>query len=91
MTKVEEALYQTKNRSPQDPLNFPIRLNNKYGHVGALAGMGQNRPTEQMYAVKAELEALINVELESWAQLKTDLDKLSTNLKKSDSFKMFDY
>ena len=29
MTEVEEALYQTKNRSNQDPLNFPIRLNNR--------------------------------------------------------------
>ena len=27
MTAVEEALYQTKNRSSQDPLNFPVRLN----------------------------------------------------------------
>ena len=30
-TKIEEALYQTKNRSGQDPLNFPIRLTNKLG------------------------------------------------------------
>ena len=29
LTAVEESLYQTKNRSSQDPLNFPIRLNNK--------------------------------------------------------------
>ena len=29
LTEVEEALYQTKNRSNQDPLNFPIRLNNR--------------------------------------------------------------
>ncbi|HHS12451.1 MAG TPA: glycosyl hydrolase, partial [bacterium] len=26
---VEEALYQTKNQSRQDPLNYPIRLNNR--------------------------------------------------------------
>lgn len=28
-SNIEKALYQTKNRSPQDPLNYPIRLNNK--------------------------------------------------------------
>ena len=29
LSKVEKALYQTQNRSGQDPLNFPIRLTNK--------------------------------------------------------------
>jgi len=29
ITAIEEALYQTKNESRQDPLNYPIRLNNK--------------------------------------------------------------
>ena len=42
LTAVEEALYQTKNRSRQDPLNFPIRLNNK---LAALAGDGRQRAT----------------------------------------------
>ena len=40
VTSVEEALYQTKNQSNQDPLNFPIRLNNK---LSALAGSGGER------------------------------------------------
>ena len=31
MGEVEKALYQTKNQSRQDPLNFPIRLNDKLG------------------------------------------------------------
>ena len=26
MSEIEEKLYQTKNRSNQDPLNYPIRL-----------------------------------------------------------------
>ena len=34
MTAVEEALYQTKNQSNQDPLNYPIRLNNKLAALG---------------------------------------------------------
>ncbi len=29
MTKIEEALYQTKSKSEQDVLNYPIRLNDK--------------------------------------------------------------
>ena len=44
MTAVEEALYQTKNRSLQDPLNFPMRLNDKLNAVAALGSLGDYRP-----------------------------------------------
>lgn len=63
MTEVEEALYQTKNRSGQDPLNFPIRLNNKLAAVGGVAAGGSFRPTDQSVAVKKELTAAIDAEL----------------------------
>ena len=91
MTAVEQALYQTQNRSPQDPLNFPIRLNNKYGHVGALSGIGQNRPTEQMYGVKEELEKAIDAEILKWTNMKTKLKNLDEQLKLSPSFKVIEY
>ena len=79
--KIEEALYQTKNRSPQDPLNFPIRLNNKYGHVAILAAIGFHKPTEQMYGVKAELEGLIDAELEKWKALQNEFTALNKKLR----------
>jgi len=62
-TAIEEALYQTKNRSGQDPLNFPIKLTNKLGHLNSLVGMGDFAPTEQDKAVKRELEQQIYAEL----------------------------
>jgi len=34
LTAVEEALHQTKNRASEDPLNFPIKLNNKLAAPG---------------------------------------------------------
>ena len=55
MKEVEEALYQTKNQSGQDPLNFPIRLNNKLAAVGGVASRGHFRPTDQAYDVREEL------------------------------------
>jgi len=55
MKEVEEALYQTKNQSGQDPLNFPIRLNNKLAAVGGVASRGHFPPTDQAYDVRAEL------------------------------------
>jgi len=71
-TKIEEALYQTKNRSNQDPLNFPIRLTNKLGHLNALVSMGDFAPTDQDIAVKNELTQKINEQLEAFDKLITD-------------------
>jgi photosystem II stability/assembly factor-like uncharacterized protein len=63
MTAVEEALYQTKNKSSQDPLNYPIRLNDKLAGVGDSAATGPYAPTSQQIAVRDELVSKINIEL----------------------------
>lgn len=63
LTEIEEALYQTKNRSGQDPLNFPIKLTNKLAHLNALVGMDDFPPTQQDIAVKNELTQAIEGEL----------------------------
>ncbi len=68
-TKIEEALYQTQNKSGQDPLNFPIRLTNKLGHLNTLVGMGDFAPTEQDIAVKEELSAKIKIQLDAFDNL----------------------
>ena len=61
--EVEKALYQTQNRSGQDPLNFPIKLTNKLGHLNSLVAIDDFPPTEQDIAVKNELTSKINEEL----------------------------
>ncbi|WP_420580191.1 WD40/YVTN/BNR-like repeat-containing protein [Reichenbachiella sp.] len=61
---IEEELYQTKNKSGQDPLNFPIRLNNKLGHLNSLASYGDYRPTDQAVAFMQEVSGLIDKQLE---------------------------
>jgi 1-deoxy-D-xylulose 5-phosphate reductoisomerase len=68
-SEVEKALYQTKNRSGQDPLNFPIKLTNKLAHLNALVGMDDFPPTAQDIAVKNELTAAINKELSTFDNL----------------------
>ena len=45
LTAVEENLYQVRNRSGQDPLNFPIKLNNRIGALGRSVSTGDARPT----------------------------------------------
>jgi photosystem II stability/assembly factor-like uncharacterized protein len=74
LTEVEEALYQTKNQSSQDPLNFPIRLNNKLAALGGVVSQSETPPNEQSYAVYEELVADIDAQLSKLAQLmKTDV------------------
>lgn len=55
LTAVEGEIYQYRNRSSQDPLNYPIRLNNKLAALQGLVEMGDSRPTDQSYAVFKEL------------------------------------
>lgn len=70
MSKVEKALYQTKNRSRQDPLNFPIRLTNKLASLNSMSGQGDYPPTDQAIGVKDELSKLIDGELEKFNEVK---------------------
>ena len=63
LTAVEEELYQTKNQSSQDPLNFPIRLNNKLAALAGVVGGGDAAPTDQAYVVYEDLTGKIDVQL----------------------------
>ncbi|HJZ81621.1 MAG TPA: hypothetical protein VKD91_14795, partial [Pyrinomonadaceae bacterium] len=74
LTEVEEALYQTKNQSSQDPLNFPIRLNNKLAALLGVVARSDTPPNEQSLAVYEELSSEINAQLQKLAGImKTDV------------------
>ena len=78
LKRIEENLYQTQNESGQDPLNFPIRLNNKVGHLGSIMGIGDNKPTDQALKFYDEVGAEIDAELAQLEKIKTeDLDVLN--------------
>jgi photosystem II stability/assembly factor-like uncharacterized protein len=63
LTAVEEKLYQTKAKSFQDVLNYPIRLNDKLAGVFNMANSGQMAPPKQAVAVYDELSAQSDREL----------------------------
>ncbi|MDZ7639513.1 MAG: hypothetical protein U5J83_14860 [Bryobacterales bacterium] len=71
LTAIEETLYQTKNKSSQDPLNYPIQLNNKLAALAGVVGGSDNPPTDQSYVVYEDLVTRINAQLNG---LKTALD-----------------
>ena len=64
LKSIEEMLYQTKNRSGQDPLNFPIKLNNRLAALAGNVASGDHAPTEQAYRVRDQLTAAIDAELD---------------------------
>ena len=63
LTSVEGEIYQYRNRSNQDPLNYPIRLNNKLAALQGLVESGDAKPTDQSYAVFKDLSARLDKEL----------------------------
>ena len=85
MVAIEEVLYQTKLKSNQDMLNYPIRLNNKLAHVGSLASMGLYRPTEQMVGVRDDITAQIDAQLALWYTLRdNDVPALNALIRASE-------
>ncbi len=63
LTAIEETLYQTKSKSGQDPLNFPIRINDKLSGVFDVANSGINAPSKQSKDVFTDLSSQADVQL----------------------------
>lgn len=71
LSVVEEAVYQVRNQSNQDPLNFPIKLNNQIAALRRSIETGDGRPTAQSYIVFKELSAQLGA-------LQTNLNEIIT-------------
>ena len=69
LTAVEEALYQTKNRASEDPLNFPIKLNNKLAALEGVVESSDSAPTLQSSQVFEDLASQVNAQLETLKKL----------------------
>lgn len=72
LTAIEEQLYQTKARSGQDVLNYPIRLNDKLAGVFNAANSGNMAPSKQSREVYAELAGQADVQLGRFRNLKQE-------------------
>ena len=66
---VEEELYQVRNQSNQDPLNFPIKLNNRLASLRRSVENGDARPTDGAYKVFGELSAELQGHLADLEQI----------------------
>ncbi|MBL0233373.1 MAG: glycosyl hydrolase [Chitinophagaceae bacterium] len=72
MTVIEETLYQTKSKSGQDPLNYPIRLNDKLSGVFGAANSGITAPSKQVKEVYQELATQCDVQINAMKKIQED-------------------
>jgi hypothetical protein len=61
LAEVEQELYQVRNRSPKDPLNYPIKLNNRLAVLSRVVESADARPTAQTYEVFDRLSRELDV------------------------------
>jgi hypothetical protein len=60
LSAVEEEIYQVRNQSGQDPLNFPIKTNNRLASLLRVAVSGEGRPTGNVEPIFNELVQELN-------------------------------
>jgi photosystem II stability/assembly factor-like uncharacterized protein len=78
LSAVEEEVYQVRNQSNQDPLNFPIKLNNQIAALRRSIETGDGKPTAQSYIVFRELSQQLDAQQAKLNEiLKTDLAQLN--------------
>jgi len=83
LSEVEGEVYQVQNQSNQDPLNFPIKLNNKIAALQNLVEGGETRPTDQSYEVFGTLSTQLDGELEQMnLVIQQDLARLNDLLRR---------
>jgi hypothetical protein len=81
LTRIEETIYQVQSRASEDPLNFPIRINNKISSLARTVDMGNARPTAQDYAVFKDLSAQLATELDALHRTLRGLDRVNEKLR----------
>jgi hypothetical protein len=83
-TAVEGKMIQRKSVASEDPLNFPIRLNNMIASLNALVERGASAPTQAEMTDFDQLKAMAATDLKEWKRVKqTDLASFNALLAKS--------
>jgi hypothetical protein len=81
LSAVEGEIYQVKNQSSQDPLNFPIKVNNRLASLLSIVTRGDARPIGNAPAIFKDLTAELKVQTDALAKvLATDLVATNTEL-----------
>jgi hypothetical protein len=63
LNKIENALMQVKSHASEDPLNYPVKLNNKLAALAASVGTSYHHPTKQDYEVFDYISKKVDIQL----------------------------
>ena len=78
ITSVEEALHQTKAKSSQDVLNFPVKLDDKLSGLYEAASAGYTAPAKQIKEAYSEIQTLIDNQIQKFKSVnESDVAKLN--------------
>jgi hypothetical protein len=81
LSAIESEIYQVKNQSGQDPLNYPIRLNNKIAALSGVVGGADAKPTSQSYTVYNDLSSQLDRQLSAMRGALFILPAINASLK----------
>lgn len=74
LESIEDILIQSKSKSGQDPLNYPIMLDNKLAGLTYVVGSADGRPTDQSYKVFNYLKDEVDKQIQKLAEIiRTDV------------------
>ncbi|MGE5246567.1 MAG: VPS10 domain-containing protein [Betaproteobacteria bacterium] len=74
LSVIEENVYQVQNQSNQDPLNFPIRINNRLASLLRVVETGDGAPTSNVGPIFEDIKGELKAQTDKLQQeLTTDL------------------
>src|SRR6185436_388635 len=69
LADVEDDIYQVKNQSGQDPLNYPIKINNRLASLLGVVNRAEGRPNAQLYSIFNDLKAELKIETDRFQKV----------------------
>lgn len=83
LTAVEEEIYQVRNQSGQDPLNYPIKINNRIASLLRVVSNGDGKPIAAAYAIFKDVTAELKVQTDRLQKvLAADLTAFNTEARR---------
>ena len=84
LSAIEEEIYQVRNQSNQDPLNFPIKINNRLASLLSVVQRGDGKPIANAYPIFKDLSEELKVQTDRLQQaLAADLPAFNTEAKRA--------
>jgi photosystem II stability/assembly factor-like uncharacterized protein len=83
LSAVEEEIYQVRNQSGQDPLNFPIKINNRIASLLGVVSSADAKPIASAYPIFTDLNGELKVQTDRLMKaLNADLPAFNVEAKR---------